>query len=369
MPDPFRARDPAAAARASVVVQGASAGVVAAAALLDPTNATAEGQAACWTVVVLLLLGVLACRRTPAVRLDAAGALLAIPLLGAAAVNATNLATHDTSAAAQVFLVMPVLLAAAKLRRSAASLVAAVAVVGNLAVTLVLADPVRAVTDSVFTGVALVTVTVVLGTSQDRREELFRLLLHQASVDPLTGLLTRRALDEALAAAVGQAPGTALVLVDLDGFKGINDEHGHPVGDAALQHLADVLRRTVRSTDAIAGRLGGDELAVLLPRCTGEVAATRAADVLAAVRATPMVLPDGRRLALSVSIGVAQLAAGEADAHLLYSSADQALYQAKRGGRDRLAVAGTLTGSPAPSRSSRRRHRRPAGPGPATPRA
>ena len=79
----------------SVIVQGASAVVVGAAALADPVNATAAGRAACWTVVALLLLGLLAVRRVPAARLDARGGLLAIPLLGAVAVNLTNLVTGD----------------------------------------------------------------------------------------------------------------------------------------------------------------------------------------------------------------------------------------------------------------------------------
>ncbi|MGY1750573.1 GGDEF domain-containing protein [Modestobacter sp. SYSU DS0511] len=339
LPPSLRARDAVAAARASVVVLAASAVVVAGAAVLDPVNRTVPGQIACWTAVALLLCGVLACRLVPAGRLDAHGGLLAIPLVGAVLVNATNLATGDTSAAAQVFLVMPTLLGAAKFRAVAASLVTTAAVAGNAVVTLLLADPVRAVTDSLFTGTALITLTVVLVSAERRREELVRVLQQQATIDALTGLVTRRALDDAVAGAVGTPPGTALVLVDIDRFKAVNDVHGHPVGDAALAHVAAVLAGAVRRSDAVLGRMGGDELALLMRGCSATAAVGRARQVLEAVRATPLELPDGSLLALSVSLGVAHVDA-DGDASGLYAAADEALYRAKRGGRDQLAVAG-----------------------------
>ncbi|MEU2348327.1 GGDEF domain-containing protein [Modestobacter sp. NPDC049651] len=339
LPEGLRTRDPATAALVSVIVQAACAGVLAVAAVADPVNRTPAGQVVCWSVVAVLLAGVLACRRVPPAALDARGALLAIPVLGALAVHATNLVTHDHSAAAQVFLVMPVLLAAAKFRAPAAALVTGIAGVGNLGVTLVLSDPARALTDSLFTGAALVTLTVVLVRSQDRREELLRVVRRQADVDVVTGLATRRVLDDEVAHAVGLRAGAALVLVDVDHFKRINDDHGHPVGDAALAHLATVLGRAVRPADAVVGRLGGDELAVVLPGCPADVAAARAADLLDAVRAEPLALPDGTLLALSVSIGVAAVAGPGSDPRALYSAADSALYRAKRAGRDRLAVA------------------------------
>ena len=93
------------------------------------------------------------------------------------------------------------------------------------------------------------------------------------------------------------------MLIDVDSFKTINDSHGHPVGDAVLVHLAEVLREQVRTDDAVLSRLGGDELAVLLRDCTPEVAARRAEDLLLAVRSTPLPLPDGTLLSLSISLG------------------------------------------------------------------
>jgi diguanylate cyclase (GGDEF)-like protein len=130
------------------------------------------------------------------------------------------------------------------------------------------------------------------------------------------------------------------VLIDVDSFKAINDSHGHPVGDDVLVHLSTVLRGRVRAEDAVLSRLGGDELAVLLPGCSRDVAVRRAEDLHDAVRSTPLPLSDGGLLALSISVGVAHVAQDSTDRRGLYTAADNALYDAKRAGRDRVAVAG-----------------------------
>jgi diguanylate cyclase (GGDEF)-like protein len=150
-------------------------------------------------------------------------------------------------------------------------------------------------------------------------------------------------LDEALSAALttrGGSQGTALVLVDVDSFKSINDQHGHPVGDDALAHIAEVLRTVVRAGDAVLSRMGGDELAVLLPDCPADVAVRRANEVLDAVRTAPLVLSDGTLLAISISLGVAHAPSHALGLEELYAAADAALYAAKRGGRGRVEVAG-----------------------------
>jgi diguanylate cyclase (GGDEF)-like protein len=155
--------------------------------------------------------------------------------------------------------------------------------------------------------------------------------------DPLTGLPNRRAMLELLdaqAARSRRASDTfAVLLIDLDRFKAINDEHGHEVGDRALAHAAQRIAQTLRPNDRL-GRLGGDEFVALLP---GRDAAGAAADAEALRRAVQdEALACGElRLALSLSIGVAHHAGGEDVARLL-ARADAALLRAKRGGRNRV---------------------------------
>ena len=160
-------------------------------------------------------------------------------------------------------------------------------------------------------------------------------------MDALTGLVNRRAFDDALGTTLHlpDAAGTALLLIDVDAFKTVNDQHGHPVGDALLIHLAGVLRDQIRAEDAVLSRLGGDELAVLLPDCPVDVANRRAQQLLTAVHAAPLELPDGTLLALSISVGVAHVTEATDDLEALYHAADAALYDAKRAGRGRVAVA------------------------------
>jgi diguanylate cyclase (GGDEF)-like protein len=165
-------------------------------------------------------------------------------------------------------------------------------------------------------------------------------LQHVAAIDPLTGLVTRRVLDQAAAAALSGSvrnQGTALVLIDVDHFKRINDTYGHPVGDATLVHLANVLTSSTRP-DSLICRMGGDEIAVLLPGCSHEAAVSRTRQMLDALRASPFQLADGTLLSVSVSAGVAQVPANASSLHGLYAAADAALYQAKGAGRGRLAA-------------------------------
>ncbi|KQS68898.1 sensor domain-containing diguanylate cyclase [Modestobacter sp. Leaf380] len=343
LPASLRAREPAAAARASVLVVVAAAVVTAWSAFLDPSNAGLVSQVGCWSVVAVLLASALTCRTGDPVRLDAHGVLLLVPTAGALAVNALNLLTRDTSAAAQVFLVLPVLLAATQLRARGAVLVTAVAIGGNAVVVALLQPVVDGLGDIVFVGAAMATVTAVLVQAEDRKERLMAALEAQASVDTLTGLVTRRVFDDALSHALAtRADGAALVLVDVDGFKQVNDGHGHLAGDDALVHLAAVLRASIRTTDSVLGRIGGDELAVVLPGCTVETAVERAEELVRAVRAAPLTLVDGTMLALSVSVGVAQAAAAGTGLRELYAAADAALYEAKRGGRDQVSAGARL---------------------------
>ncbi len=226
-------------------------------------------------------------------------------------------------------------------------MVAAFSGISNAVLVLHLEPLDRAVPDAVFVAATLVLATALLAHAGNRQERLVARLREQAAVDPLTGLVARHALDAAVARDLVGAPGrgTALVLLDVDRFKAINDRYGHPVGDEALRHLGRVLRDAVRDGDAVVGRLGGDELAVLLTACPTDVAERRAQDLVTAVRDHPLVLEDGTVLALGISVGVAQVPAHADDARTLYAAADRALYEAKRRGRDQACSAGTPVGA------------------------
>ena len=164
-----------------------------------------------------------------------------------------------------------------------------------------------------------------------------------ARTDGLTGLATRRSFDAALSAEVERSircgQPVSLALLDIDHFKRINDEHGHPVGDRVLQAVAGVLRQEVGDVGHVA-RYGGEEFAVLLPGHDVVAAADLADRVRRAIR-TAVSRPQ-----TTVSVGVAGVPADAAGTRELVYAADQALYAAKRGGRDRVVSAGADAGAP-----------------------
>ena len=338
VPEGLRAREPEAAARAGALLAGFSGLLLLPWALFLPPRLDMPQMIGCVVVALLLLAWSALLLRGPAERMDRAGGLFAVPMVGSLVVGVTNWVTQDTSASAQVFLVVPVLLGATQLRGPGA-LTAAGAGVLVSGLGTVLVDPsAQGLTDAVVVGSAMLAVTLVLVRSTDRRDRAFEVVHQQATADGLTGLLRRGAVDAALADALGRGQ-VAVLLVDVDGFKQINDAHGHLVGDEALVHLADVLRGQVRHTDCVVGRLGGDELVMVLPGCTREGMAGRAADLVSAVRLAPLRLPDGSLLPLTVSVGAAHAPTDAVDTRGLYGAADAALYTAKRAGRDRFSLA------------------------------
>ncbi len=153
-------------------------------------------------------------------------------------------------------------------------------------------------------------------------------LRRMASRDPLTDALNRRAFDVELE----RCRSGALLVLDLDGFKDINDAHGHHAGDELLRVVAGSISRRLRRGDVL-GRLGGDEFAVLLPRCEMSEAARVAAD-LAALVAGQRFLFDGVERSVTASVGIANVN-GDAPAVLL-SAADRAMYSAKAVGGGRV---------------------------------
>ncbi|RBY81504.1 GGDEF domain-containing protein [Blastococcus sp. TF02-09] len=337
----MRARAPESAARSCVLILVVAAVALAAFIAFQPLDYSTRATVASWSAVGLVLLVALAVSRASAERLDRFGVCTAIAVGGVFLICGLNLVTHDPSAASQAFLAFPVLWSAAHLQRAAVAVVTTTAVLGNGMSRVLILPLDEAMADFTYFGAVLVVMAVMLVRASARQDRLVAALQEQVTVDALTGLATRRAFDGALEAAVGRsAPGgTALILIDVDSFKCINDTYGHPVGDDVLVHLAQVLRGRVRFQDVVLSRLGGDELAVLMPGCTSDVAHHRAEDLLEAVRSTPMRLPDGGLLALSISVGVAHMSQDSADRRGLYIAADAALYAAKRAGRGRVSGA------------------------------
>jgi diguanylate cyclase (GGDEF)-like protein len=175
--------------------------------------------------------------------------------------------------------------------------------------------------------------TVLLRKSEER----FR---HMALHDALTGLATRLLLDDRLTAAVEDArrhkTGLALLMIDIDKFKEVNDTFGHHGGDEVLRATADRLMQAVRKTDTVA-RMGGDEFVVLLPHMNDPLMAEGIAAKIVKSLATPVLYAECE-IPISVSIGVCTSVMRGLDAEALLKSADDALYQAKAKGKNCFSV-------------------------------
>ncbi|TGG95085.1 diguanylate cyclase [Natronospirillum operosum] len=166
---------------------------------------------------------------------------------------------------------------------------------------------------------------------------------HLAEHDPLTGCLNRASLQRQLSRALRAAPADcsplALLFIDLDGFKPLNDTHGHGLGDELLQGVAATIKGVLRHSDVVA-RLGGDEFLVLLyPVLDAENAVAVAEKIRA--RIEQLTIAAERELSLSASIGVALYPQHGSDQHSLIDAADAAMYRAKAAGRNRVLLAAT----------------------------
>ncbi|MDT4836875.1 GGDEF: diguanylate cyclase (GGDEF) domain protein [compost metagenome] len=172
------------------------------------------------------------------------------------------------------------------------------------------------------------------------RKALEQQLLHLATTDPLTGALNRRAFEERaeqeLQRARRQHSPLCLALLDLDHFKGINDRHGHQVGDEVLRRFSQLCQQQARRTDLFA-RHGGEEFTFLLPDTSAESARHLLERLRIALQGLEIDAPDGP-IRVSVSIGLASVGAHD-DLHQLQGVADAALYRAKKLGRNRVELA------------------------------
>lgn len=187
------------------------------------------------------------------------------------------------------------------------------------------------------------------GTLQDRIgqiESLQAQLQEQAIRDPLTGLYTRRYLEGVLEQELSQSAQTeravSLLMLDIDLFKHFNDSHGHLAGDALLQALGDLLKRSTRAGDT-ACRYGGEEFVVIMPGATLPKAVATGERLRLALEETTVAY-RGAILRTTLSVGVATSPTHATNGYDLLHCADQAMYAAKQGGRNRVAVYDPETG-------------------------
>lgn len=183
-----------------------------------------------------------------------------------------------------------------------------------------------------------------------KRRQVEQELERLAMTDPLTGLFNRRHFftqaELFLQQAVRQGEELTVMMADLDHFKSVNDTYGHSLGDSALCAAAHRLHDNLRTTDLL-GRYGGEEFIILLPK-TGFALACHLADrLLGAIHDTPVTV-QGKKISLSLSLGLAQLNPATSSLDQLIGLADQALYLAKQGGRNRWAAAPTPANSTGP---------------------
>jgi two-component system, cell cycle response regulator len=185
---------------------------------------------------------------------------------------------------------------------------------------------------------------------QDRLRSDLGTALELALIDPLTGIYNQRYLRRHLTGLLdgGQGRELAVLMLDVDHFKSVNDRFGHAAGDRALRLIADTLRSNTRVFDSLA-RYGGEEFVVLMPGSGPEEAAAAAERLRSAVADSPFETPEGDTMQLTVSVGVACTPGHPATPEKLLNAADLALYAAKRGGRNRIAMAPPPLATPLPA--------------------
>jgi len=176
---------------------------------------------------------------------------------------------------------------------------------------------------------------------------LHQMISHQAYSDTLTGLPNRRALDERLEEEIQAARRNnysfAVIMMDLDGFKDVNDTYGHSTGDEILRLVFNQMARGVRTTDFLA-RYGGDELTLILSQTEMSSAQVVSEKIIEGMKKLKYKFPDGRKLKLGISGGIAIFPVHARNGADLLRAADAALYQAKKYNRGTFQVARGITG-------------------------
>jgi diguanylate cyclase (GGDEF)-like protein len=192
-------------------------------------------------------------------------------------------------------------------------------------------------------GAVFVLLVTILAYRTTRELKRIYVLEQETITDPLLGIFNRRFLDRRLLEEVQRSQryrlDLALLMVDIDHFKRVNDTWGHQIGDLVLQHLTQLLLNALRQTDIVA-RFGGEEFVILLPHTREQEAYKLAERLRHAVEITPLLMASGSsqlpELRVTVSIGCACLLPDDDDAHSLLERCDQSMYQAKQEGRNRV---------------------------------
>lgn len=205
----------------------------------------------------------------------------------------------------------------------------------------------------VVTGLVLSALRIERGRAMDELEQALIGLREQAITDPLTGLYNRRYLWEFLRRewirAKRKDNSLAVIMIDLDHFKRINDKHGHEAGDFVLTAVAGLLRNQMRSSDIVC-RYGGEEFALVLPEASLENVQLRAEDIRGAIKRLNLRHQDVPLGRVTVSIGIALFPDHAYDPDTLLRAADTALYEAKGAGRDRIVFSPPLHSPSKPAR-------------------
>ena len=188
-----------------------------------------------------------------------------------------------------------------------------------------------------------------LRASEQQLRVLAEQLRSETQRDLLTGLLNRRSLHTLLGELGGQPGQHALLFIDLDGFKAVNDQAGHAAGDQVLRRVAARLTRCLRQGDTLV-RLGGDEFVAVLPHCAEAPARRAAGHIIAALQDRPFALESSGSFRVGASIGLRLFGGGGEPAEALLVDADRACYAAKRAGRGRVELA-TASGQVSPCAS------------------